>query len=64
MRAALLVLLLAGCATTAPIAPVAPTKPVYSLPPDLQLVCYQGSWAVISKLAEMGAIFDQACVQA
>jgi len=52
----LLVILLAGCAT-----PQTPPTPKPTLPPDLRLVCHNGEWAVVSELAEMGALFAAPC---
>jgi len=62
MRAMILALVLSGCAAQQ-VAPPAPTppKPAHAIPPDVQLICHQGQWVVVSQLAEMAAIFDASC---
>lgn len=52
--------LLASCATTAPI----PLVPEHRIPPDIVLLCWEGSWAIASNLAQQGVVFDKDCIQA
>jgi len=59
MKAAIfLVLFIAGCATPAPVS----LKPDHKLPPDIMLICHEsGNWAVVSMLAQQGAVFNAPC---